>query len=499
MPKQESKNVYKSNRAMVRGRLTIQATADTDAIRHETLAGDDHLVVPIVALVEGVLFPSNAPFPELALASEFGRVPDGWNGRPIVFDHPEINGVHVSANSPEVSETEIFGQMFNTRIESGKLKTEAWINLVRVSELRDEVQDAVTRLESGEVSEVSTGLFTALEEVEGIFEGQEFGGIWREVVPDHLAILPKGTIGASSVAAGAGAPRLNAERVLNVTADASDKKGFFHSLGDKVLETLGFRAQGISDGDLRMALNIALEAMFPEEFVWVVSVFSGDNFFIHEKGFNSKLLKRTFEMTDDGAVTISAEAEDVRPVTSFVPATEKEDGVMSISAEKVTALITNSVTAFTEDDREFLQTLSEAQFIKLEELAVNAATALTEAAPKEEEAAPDDELTANEKQPTDETVDAFISQAPAEMQEMLSAGLRLHRDNKVSLIKGIRANKNNSFSEEVLGAMDLETLEHIGALANVSDYSGQAPVANTGSSEDVNMAPEPIPLFTQSN
>lgn len=490
---------------MSKGRLTIQAIADTAAIRHETLAGDDHLVVPIVALVEGVLFPSNAPFPELALASEFGRVPDGWNGRPIVFDHPKLNGVSVSANSPAVSETEVFGQLFNTKVEDGKLKTEAWINLVRVSELREDVQDAVTRLESGEISEVSTGLFTSLEEVEGVFEGEEFGGIWREVVPDHLAILPVGIVGASSVKDGAGAPRLNAERILNDSeTPTGEEKGFFHSLGDKVLETLGFRTQGISDGDLRHALNIALEDMFPEEFVWVVSVFSGDKFFIHEKGFNSKLLKRSFETTADGTVTISEDFEDVRPVTSFVPATEEEDGVMPISAEKVTAIIVNEATQFTEEDREFLQDLPEDQFTKLETLTANAASKASEAAEEEApdpdpENTPDPEISANEETPAKESVDDFISSAPVEMQEMLNAGLRLHRDNKTKLIKGIRANKNNNFTEVVLNAMDLETLENLGALANVPDYSGQAPVVNTGSAEDDNVAPEPIPLFTQSN
>ena len=35
--------------------FAILAEADTDAIRHEDFNGVDHLVVPVIALVEGVL------------------------------------------------------------------------------------------------------------------------------------------------------------------------------------------------------------------------------------------------------------------------------------------------------------------------------------------------------------------------------------------------------------------------------------------------------------
>ena len=52
--------------------FNILAEADTDAIRHEDFEGEDHLVVPIVALIEGVIQGANATAPELALAEVFG-------------------------------------------------------------------------------------------------------------------------------------------------------------------------------------------------------------------------------------------------------------------------------------------------------------------------------------------------------------------------------------------------------------------------------------------
>ena len=86
--------------------LNVLAKADVDAIRHETFEGNDHLVIPIIALVEGVIQSSNATNPELALASEFAAHVRGWNGRPVVMKHPDKDENQDSANDPEVLETE---------------------------------------------------------------------------------------------------------------------------------------------------------------------------------------------------------------------------------------------------------------------------------------------------------------------------------------------------------------------------------------------------------
>ncbi len=71
--------------------INILATADTSTIRVETMAGKEYTVVPCIALVEGVLQGANSDAPELALASEFGKIIAGWNGRPLVLNHPKIN------------------------------------------------------------------------------------------------------------------------------------------------------------------------------------------------------------------------------------------------------------------------------------------------------------------------------------------------------------------------------------------------------------------------
>ncbi len=184
--------------------------AQPELTRREFFNGEEHLVVPLVALVEGVIHSANADSPQLALAEEFGKFPQGWDGRPVVVNHPKMNGQPVSANLPEVLESEKIGQLFNTRLEGKKLKTEAWINISLAEDKGEEVEGVLRGLEAEEITEVSTGLFADTEAGSGKHNGKTFEGTWRNVVPDHLAILSD-SLGACSVADGCGAPRINEE------------------------------------------------------------------------------------------------------------------------------------------------------------------------------------------------------------------------------------------------------------------------------------------------
>jgi hypothetical protein len=194
-------------------RVAFRAQLDPDGdIRTETFQGRKHLVVPVIALVEGVLQGINAEEPELALSEEFGRHVDGWNGRPVVLNHPlDDDGEPTSANSPTALEAYGFGILFNSKVVGKKLKTEAWIDIQAAKDRGGEFEDMVSTLKKGDMVEVSTGLYTTLEEKTGRFNGKAYGGIWRSIVPDHLAILSGEKIGACSIADGCGTPRTNAK------------------------------------------------------------------------------------------------------------------------------------------------------------------------------------------------------------------------------------------------------------------------------------------------
>jgi hypothetical protein len=188
--------------------LTLTVGASTEAqIRTETLAGREYTVVPVIAIVEGVLQGANSAAPEFAPAVEFGKYPDSWNGRPVVLRHPQISGIFVSANHPQVFEDYNMGFMFNTVLDGKKLKTEAWCDNARIAELGGEYQETLDRLNAGETINVSVGVFLDIRQQSGVYNGREYSGRWENCVPDHLALLPD-QVGACSVADGCGTNRV---------------------------------------------------------------------------------------------------------------------------------------------------------------------------------------------------------------------------------------------------------------------------------------------------
>ena len=180
------------------------------ASRRETFEGREHLVVPVVLIVEGVLNGAFVP------AEEFSKFADAWNGRPVPVYHPEEDGLPISANRPDVLEARSVGHLFHAKVEGRKLKAEAWIDVQKAEDMGE--GDLVRRLEAGEIMEVSTGYFADGEPQQGIADGQRYEEIHRNIRPDHLALLPD-QVGACSVADGCGV-RANSEGWVMKTRDA---------------------------------------------------------------------------------------------------------------------------------------------------------------------------------------------------------------------------------------------------------------------------------------
>ncbi|HMI90073.1 MAG TPA: hypothetical protein VK509_01865, partial [Polyangiales bacterium] len=68
--------------------LLVQGALDTAHLRTMQFESREHLVVPVIALVEGVVHAVNSDQPEYVPGTELARAPLGWNGRPVVGDHP---------------------------------------------------------------------------------------------------------------------------------------------------------------------------------------------------------------------------------------------------------------------------------------------------------------------------------------------------------------------------------------------------------------------------
>lgn len=185
----------------------------TGTVRREVLHGRPHLVVPVVALMEGVISPVNAGGPEFVPLSTLQKAAASWNGRPVTLGHPVRNGTQCSANSPDIRESHAIGTIFNSHVEGRKLLQEAWLDEELTKTRHAEMYQ---RLLDSKPEEVSVGAFVVTSGDKGVFNGKPYGASWLETFGDHLAFLP-GKRGACSVAMGCGAHRAAEEQpVLHI-------------------------------------------------------------------------------------------------------------------------------------------------------------------------------------------------------------------------------------------------------------------------------------------
>lgn len=280
---------YKGNNMLQRIKVNL-----TGNVRHDSMEGIDYLVAPMVMLVEGVHEGSGGPL--LYPAEELVKTPQVWNHKPVVVYHPQHNGQPISACDPIVLNNRKVGIIMNTTVgevtvknNQGKdvkrpaLKAEAWLQEDRMKKVDERIANAI---EKKEIMELSTGLFTDNENMQGEWEGEKYDAIARNYRPDHLALLPD-LKGACSIEDGAGFLRLNAKRnKIDITSNA------------------------MSHGNIRSLLNSWLRDK--DEDVWVEDVY--DTFFIFMK--DGKYFKGDYSI-EDFSVKVSETFTEVVRVSEW--------------------------------------------------------------------------------------------------------------------------------------------------------------------------------------
>lgn len=309
----------------------------TGAIRAAEYDGREHLVVPVTAMVEGVVWAINAEAPEFVPAEELAQTPHQWNGRACFAGHPKDGGTQVTANTPQTLEKS-FGMVFGTSsaeriLSSRRLEMEAWLDPVKAEMVGPDAIDVIKRLNAGEVVEVSVGCYVEAEQIDGVFGGLEYHGVWRNIVSDHLALLASNETGACSVAAGCGAGRaairhlvsaegIRREEVVDpVTPPVEPVK---RSLKDRFLslwQTLR-TTEGLSDNDVRRAIDKALRAVVPG-YMGIDEVYpdSGEVIYYACPGDEWMMMRQNYTLTGDDA-TLTDNAVQVEPVTTYEPVAE---------------------------------------------------------------------------------------------------------------------------------------------------------------------------------
>lgn len=439
----------------------MPASADTSSkLVVEQLDGKDHTIVPVVALVEGVIQCATCVDAEFVPAREFAKVAEMWNGRPVTIDHPQRNGNFVSANSQDIIENETIGIILNSKLEDGKLKVEAWINNEKASD-SVEGQAFLDKAQSGERIEVSTGYFADVKKVNGVFKGKKFKGSQTDIKPDHLAFLVD-SVGACSWEMGCGAPRINVNCECGGTCDTCKDVTLLNST-----ESLTLNGE-LSDVDLRIALEQALTQKLEADFFFILAVFSGS--VVVERGFSGELVKIGFTISEDGAVTINDAQEVVRPITEFIPVVVNTGEPTMNKDEMIKALVESKATRFEATDEEFLNTLSVEQLEKfnpidppedpepivasepVEPVVITNTTNTIAHSEPEHVAAP---ITAQSMKPV--TLESYVKDAPSEIQEVLIQGVQMTRAKRAALVEVITA--NSDFDEDSLKTYEITALE----------------------------------------
>jgi hypothetical protein len=515
----------------------FRASADVDNIRTETFGGREYTVVPVIALVEGTIQSMNSDKPELCLASEFGKFFVGWNGRPLVMNHPVYDGVPVCANQPEVLEEYQIGWVFNASVAGGKLKVEAWIDNERAADLNTASADALKAMQAGEVVEVSTGLYTTVVDKDGEYEGEEYFGIWTNIVPDHLAILEAGLIGACSAADGCGTNRTNQmatnvkpsedawrtmKRKCKSKANTTDEPAANSGTGECQCKTqananvnanpapavnlaqpqesafpfdtflANLRANMIPDGmmtrDVENLVGVKLSEAVEEAsesdycYSYIVGITADKVVYgVYESGMGYETYQRSFTVAADGSsVTLGDDIEAVNLITKIVPRTDdvdsSEDGSRS-NAESTQSAKENPMKQIgTEVQNNNAPTPTPAAGdggTTLTRVEQLAANAAGTTSPSAD-ATVTAELGAGGATGKAHTVDSLLANASPEVREVLEEGQRVLAARKNDLIGKLKASNRCKISDARLNTMKVNELEELCELAAIPNYAGLA-------------------------
>jgi len=411
--------------------------------------GKNHLVVPVTMIVEGVLNGSHGPL--LHLAEDFGKIPESWNDIPVVINHPEVNGVAVSAKSPDQIEKSI-GRIYNTRLVGNRLRAEVWVEETKANAISP---DTLVNINAGVEMEVSVGVFTDDEDIAGEYNGIKYNAIARNHKPDHLALLPCG-VGACSLKDGCG-----------IRANSFNKKGGLDVNEDmiKVLKSLNNEGYAISpivineeglreklDG-LRLMVN-GLDT--EQQHHYLEEAY--DNYVIYE-AYNKdgeRLMKQSYSVNaETGDYSFVGEPVEVEKQVSYVNKPKTNELVRTKfktnlkketmaenkcpkCLQKVNEIIANAALGFTEEDRTMLEGLS---LKVLENIGVNTNVEEKVKEPKVEE------------KPVQVNA-ATIQTLSAEDKAALEFGKTMLAQRKADMIAGIQKNTEaGTWDDKELNAM----------------------------------------------
>lgn len=447
--------------------------------RYEELDGIKYLVAPVIMTQEQVMNDYLLP------AEEIQKSVNGWNGRPVLIYHPKVNGQDVSANSPDISKEYEIGTIFNTKFENNQLKAEIWVDVSKAQSKNGYSLMALNMIEQGQPLDVSTGYFVRnMEDITGDFNGKSYQGIERDIMPDHLALLPQ-QIGACSYEDGCG--------VRTKSESGGIIKGFINKIfGNAVADSnvqAVLRFNELSNRELNESIREAIGAKFGKTHtdIHIVDFYPESGYVIFETYNNKpldgnyyKYFKVDYSESED-VITIGDTPIEVVKKTLYKIAAKGEKNEMK--NEMIDTIIANSNGAFTGTDRLFFEKMTECDLYKLvptnhqakfkANCSDNQPTGEVQPVVKE----------SNGVKPVvkeHETLENYIDNIPdSDAREFIKGGILAAKKEKEALIANITGIENNPFTTEALNIMTNCQLSQIWNFYGMGKTAGMSvPVTN---------------------
>ena len=160
--------------------------------------GRQYMVIPGVPVREGVM--KNY----FVSSHEIIRSLPGWNGTPLTLYHPKANNGSARVPDPD---SPIIGYFYNAAWDKEKKRMvgEYWIDVQEAGKYEDGKQ-ILDMVSNGQMVETSTGYWSDDVLRKGAFENRPYDMLHVNLLPDHIAVLPK-QIGACSIKDGCGVNR----------------------------------------------------------------------------------------------------------------------------------------------------------------------------------------------------------------------------------------------------------------------------------------------------
>lgn len=498
----------KNNVSMMERITTLKAANSYKAVTKEK-DGKTYLVVPVVMIREGVHNGSaGAIFHE---KEKLQNSVDSWANKPVTIGHPvNQDGEFVSVNEDGISDNWVVGFVTNTRMEDDKLKSDAWLDVVRLAAISPITLQMV---QESEVMEVSVGVFAEEEELVGYWNNEEYRAVANNYVPDHLALLP-GETGACSITDGCG-----------IRVNVNKKKGGFKNVKFEVLKELEKQGLAItpiineaSFDDIRDQLWSLMESNLDRNTHSFIEAIYDKYFIYHKREYETNgsdeissvkedsLYKQMYSITADDKVELSGDPVKVKKSVSYVTLKKQEqDESRNFSnnnkkkevemcekcPEKVDALIAHKATNYTESDRTWLQELDEDKLDRMIPRTIRA----NEEKPEKKEVSVEEAwkvVQANSK-----GLDDYLENLPDGVKTEVKKGLEVFKEQREAVVKKIMDNSGEGvWTEDELGKMDFAVLQKIEkTLSKTSDddkegdYSGQGAGGDFGAYSESDIEP----------